>query len=236
MSMRLLPKSEVSKAQATVKKQEIDEGLKLARRIDALRETHASEEASLNKFRTETVTRIHKEIEREEQKLADVIKKRDDARDERKNLLKPLTKEWAEVEKAKKEALMLKEEAETRVEIAREHEEQVKEATKRASDTLTRALAKEERIDKALKEADDNQKESEQVLKRARDIEASAIKLKEDMEAELLHRDQALAMRESGVTIREEHLSNGESELAKGWKLLEDRKATFERAINRTKK
>ena len=48
--MRLMKKSDITKANAQAKKREIDEGVKLAKRIDGLRETLADEEQSLEKF------------------------------------------------------------------------------------------------------------------------------------------------------------------------------------------
>lgn len=60
--MKLLSKSDVQKAKSLDRQREIDEGLKLARRVDALREIAAAEESSLAKFRIETIAKIHDEI------------------------------------------------------------------------------------------------------------------------------------------------------------------------------
>lgn len=60
--MRLLPKKLANAEVATQRKQQIEEGLILSRKIDKLRETLAEEEQKLERFRTETVKRVKEEI------------------------------------------------------------------------------------------------------------------------------------------------------------------------------
>lgn len=60
--LKLLKKSEVDRLKAQERQREIAEGMKIAGRIDALRRTQAEEEASLEKFRRETVEHINNEI------------------------------------------------------------------------------------------------------------------------------------------------------------------------------
>ena len=61
--MRLLPKKEVSIEASKQKKLLIDEGLKLATTVDALRETKVKEEGNLNRFRTETIASVQHDID-----------------------------------------------------------------------------------------------------------------------------------------------------------------------------
>lgn len=60
--MKLLKKQEVDRLKAEERRQQIEEGLKVARQVDTLREVRAAEEESLQKFRRETVGSISKEI------------------------------------------------------------------------------------------------------------------------------------------------------------------------------
>jgi len=57
--MRLLAKREVDQRKSVERARDIDEGMKLARQVDTLRETKAEEEASLARFRTESISKIH---------------------------------------------------------------------------------------------------------------------------------------------------------------------------------
>ncbi len=67
---RLLTKREVDTARSTEQQQQVAEGKKLAARVDRLRELQATEEASLFKFRCETLKVIQGEID-------ELIEKRD---------------------------------------------------------------------------------------------------------------------------------------------------------------
>lgn len=60
---RLLDKKLVTAALATERKQEIDKGIKLAKSIDALRETRVKEESELQDFRINTIRKIQIEID-----------------------------------------------------------------------------------------------------------------------------------------------------------------------------
>lgn len=61
--MNLLPKKEIDLLKSSEKKIEIDQGIRLARKIDLLRETAAQEEDNLRKFRDETLKVIKAEID-----------------------------------------------------------------------------------------------------------------------------------------------------------------------------
>ena len=101
--MRLMPKSAVTKANADAKRKEIDEGLKLAKRVDGLRKTVASEEQSLEKFRASTVANIKAEITPLEEKRDSLKKEVEELQRTRAELLLPLDEAWEEVELKQKE-------------------------------------------------------------------------------------------------------------------------------------
>jgi hypothetical protein len=61
--MKLLEKNEISKIKGIERKMEIDEGIKLAKRVDTLRELSAKEQTSLSKFRDESLKQIRIEID-----------------------------------------------------------------------------------------------------------------------------------------------------------------------------
>lgn len=61
--MRLLDKKEITADSALERKRQIDEGLRLAKRIDALRQTELEEQAKLGKFRTETLKILKEEVD-----------------------------------------------------------------------------------------------------------------------------------------------------------------------------
>lgn len=91
--LRLLDKKEINTLQAKEKNQAVQEGLKLTRRIDGLRELEAETESNYEKFRSSALQGIHKEVEEnllvKEQLDRDIQKQREKL-DE---LLKPLSLE-----------------------------------------------------------------------------------------------------------------------------------------------
>lgn len=63
--MKLLTKQNVSDLKAVERKREIDEGAKLASKVDKLRELSSAEQARLSKFQQDTLSQIKKEIDLE---------------------------------------------------------------------------------------------------------------------------------------------------------------------------
>lgn len=60
--MKLLDKKTISQQRSNERKMEIDEGIKLAKKIDTLRETASKEEQNLANFRQASLDVIHTEI------------------------------------------------------------------------------------------------------------------------------------------------------------------------------
>lgn len=82
MGIRLLDRQEINKRKASERKREIDEGLKLARNVDNLRELRAKEDTGLQDWRAKTIAMIHAEIQvktTEKAKLSREVKELRDA-------------------------------------------------------------------------------------------------------------------------------------------------------------
>lgn len=61
--MKLLDKQDIQKRKATERKSEVDEGMKLARKVDELRRAGAEEESKLSAFRLMSLKAIQAEID-----------------------------------------------------------------------------------------------------------------------------------------------------------------------------
>lgn len=77
--MKLLDKVQISNLKVNERRRDVDEGVKLAKKIDLLRETASAEESRLAKFRTETLRLIKEDIDK-------LIAERDKLKDEVNNL------------------------------------------------------------------------------------------------------------------------------------------------------
>lgn len=89
---RLLDKKTVNAEVATQRKEQIDSGLVIAKKIDALRETLSEEERNLEVFRTETIKQVQKEID-EKIKDRDIIHRANVLFQERMNAQEEAAKE-----------------------------------------------------------------------------------------------------------------------------------------------
>lgn len=221
--MKLLSKSEVDRAKAIERQAEIAEGMKLAKRVDGLRETAAQEEASLLKFRNETLSAIVEDIRIAEQKR-DTLKKEVKELEERRALaLQPIAVEEARLE-AKR--LELAEAEEGLRKIRREQNERNDAMDARERDlyqkevriSITHTQYKEQLQDAVTLKGDSERKNrlADEVLQNAQ-REASILIENATQQA------IGVQAREEAVFVKEEELRTREIELAKGWSLLRDR-------------
>lgn len=233
MGMKLLSKTEVTAHKGRERQREILEGKKLAARVDRLRELSAQEDKALQEFRTKTLINIHAETKKAEEERDTLKAEVAKLKKEREELKKPLDDEW---DKLWSERGVLDRDREqlasdSKLLEQREHE----------LDIHTEQLSREQhryRIDNQLlaeqqREADANTLEADNLLRYARELHKETLAWKEGEEAEIKEKDINIALRESNVTLKEEHHQAEREALDKEWKLLNDRKAMLERALKR---
>lgn len=235
MTIRLLSKKEIDIAKAGDRAREITEGVKLAKRVDALRQIHADEEASLEQFRIKTITKIKEETEREEIKrniLANEVSRLEKRREE---ALKPLTKE--------KNALALEsariEEEKRLIAQARFHlseaENELETALQNASLDQERALDMRKRAEKLLADAENTRIEAGIALQDSKKALNASLERARVMDAELRAREEFILARERDVEIKETRLQEEERLIRLEKIRLDDRAKTLERAFIRLK-
>lgn len=233
MAIKLLAKSAISKLQAADKQREVDEGLKLARRVDTLREVVSQEDASLQKFRSETLSAIQAEI-------TDHTTKRDALKNEvvgletrRAAALEPLASQIQEIKDNKTRLSFYEDELDEKSKVlyAREgdSDEREREIAEREKQTTYAHIDAQERLQKAdtLKnEAERTNSIANQTLVDAQ-IKASSLL------ADAEQRKEWVTQRETAVSVKEEELRTKEIDLAKQFSVLKDREATLARNIKR---
>ncbi len=233
MGMKLLSKNEFDKAKAAEQMASVQEGAKLAKRIDNLREVASEEEASLEKFRRETIGNIHVQITTEIQKRDNLTKEVSDLEDRKKSALVPLTEEWDKV-RAYSRSL---------------------DADRESLDSYNNALGarqiavadRERGTEAGLKRAEDREAHSADLLKKSvqdregavQAIESARLLKRESEEAarlvkvELTHREELVASREESATLKETDISAREKKLADGLRLLRDQEEMLARDLKR---
>jgi len=234
--MKLLTKSEQSKAKALEKNREIQEGLKLAKRVDALREISAQEDKALKEFRKNSLAEISKEISKEASKKEELEKEVKELEDRKTEALKPLDLEWDKVKVAKEE--LTRKEA-TLLNGIEGYKAEYEEINRRNKDISN----KEAHLATVADIAHDKHDEAEKLLKSAREQALASKKVSEETEREAktlinnaLEKEKYIINREKAISVKEEELRNKEIELAKQVIAIRDREATLERNIKRLKK
>jgi hypothetical protein len=236
MPMRLLPKQEVSILQASKKRAEIDEGLKLARRVDSLREIAATEEASLALFREKTLKAISADIKELETERSGV-----------QSEVISLRNEIAEGTKV----LDVRESALKQAELALEGHKtafgerlngikivvfELKKLSELANSYYHKIISAVSLVDEVKKQTAASYAEAKEYLTQTIHTHDTVVALEAKVVADLKTRDIAVASQERDLMIRAEHLDTKERNLRAKELQLIDREQTLEREFTRLKK
>lgn len=232
--MRLLDKKSVNTDLAHQKKLQIDEGVKLATKVDVLRETVVKEEGNLQRFRGETIQFVQKEIDEKVQERDLLEKGNVFLREERIRLSAPidLTEAWKEVKSGKSEITSWRDslsEKEVKM-LARESDVVGGEQSlvKRHE-----AIARKEKLtERTLAGAQEKFEKASVTLEKAQEEGSKLIN-------DAIHREQVVSLRESDATVKEATLLEREKvaaahelDLSNRELALKDRYETFVKAQN----
>lgn len=237
MGMRLLPKSEIDKSKSLDRQKEIDEGMKLAKRVDSLREIHAQEEASLATFRDKTLKLIQAEIEDKTSERDSLITEVRDLETRREIALRPLDVEWRDLHRYSDELVKLAEQMASEKEMLVKREEVISDIEEILEIDKERTDDDRMRVTKALQEAEKNRLDTKEELAEARNITYTET-LKADLKAvELQSREASVQSREidvknmwdnvqrknDEVSAREAKVADAEKMLERGFKELKNK-------------
>ena len=225
--LKLLKKSEIDKAKSLDRQRDINEGLKLATRVDSLREVSAQEEVALTKFRTETLAQIGNDIMKESKKLDKLKEEVKEAESKKAEAQIPLDTEW---EKVKSEHNTLADKSKELEELKINLDKKVAELEERSKSIFTLGLqatsAKNQASD-LLRDADNKEKAAEMKERKASETLASASREANVILAKANEKEGFVNEREKAVFKKEEELRKKEIDLAKEWSLLKDRQQMF---------
>ncbi len=236
MAMRLLPKQEVSSLQAAKKRVEIDEGIKLARRVDSLREIAASEEASLALFRTNTLKSISEDIKKIETERETVAAQVNELRKELAEGTKQLDIRAAELDTATNLLEGHKMAFKERLDRIRVVVTLLKELSAIGNSYYQKGLSALTLIESVRQQTAEAYEEAKRYVTESLTIYETTRSLQEKMQKELQTRDITVASRERDIIIRAEHLDTKAEKLRVKELQIIDREKTLEREVNRLKK
>lgn len=208
MVIRLLPKTEIDKRKSEEQRQAINEGLKVAERVDTLREIAASEETALEKYRTETLRDIQSDVNARHHEKEALEREIQELHREKKELLIPLDARWKEV---------------TRVGTQQVHKEDSLNEKEDILSSKEEELIQRERLT-VIKEgkAEDLKKLASAMFLKSQEMktsskeEAAEIRNKAQAELSLVEiRQFEVSKRESDATIKESQIKEKEERIEK---------------------
>ena len=234
--MKLLPKSVVNTEIASQKKKQIDEGLLIAKKVDALRETLASLEKQhkdfLNGMQDELKAQIDPLIKEIAQRKLEIT----DLEEKRRKLLIPLDTAWDEVNKIKTDITSKQEELSKKEKELKKSEEVLENRLKKEKENVFKINTIRNEIAKSHQKAEENEDKTKQVLESTEIIKKDVLKELEEKTSLIKSREAQVAVKERENNLLREGLDK-ESKFIKEEKIrLADQRATLERALARINK
>lgn len=215
--MKLLEKKQINETVQSERKNQIDSGIFLAKKVDTLRQELLDlekEQADFIATSKQVLENSIGELQRTKSTLEVDIK---DATRQLQKLREPLDKEWTTVKKQKSEVLQLQTQISNYLQsLIKERSELLKEKD-RVNVLLESAINHENQTYEILQKNDQDRKEIKKLLSETKN-------LKESKESELYIKELSIDEREKSLKNREETLKKDRLELNKEKKLLSIKK------------
>lgn len=235
MPIKLLSKQEINQRQATQKRIEVDQGRKLATRVDTLREIAAQDEASLASFRAKTLKAIHDETQKAVEERDVLLGEIKVLREEIEVGLKPIQKAENQL-RTKISAIEEREnQVNNRIELIKKKEEELKNDFQKINALHLRLTYVQDQLSEMSIEAENHIGMAEVFYENA-ELKKKEVDLLEKTVKEELHaKDIEVASRERDITIKEERVQRQYEALNERELQLIDREQTLEREFKRLK-
>jgi uncharacterized protein (DUF3084 family) len=233
--MKLLDKKTIQVEKASERKKEIDEGVKLAKKIDKLREESSSEEGRLAKFREASLKKIRDDISKLSEEKSSLSLDIITLTAQRDKLKEPLDKEWNVVNNRAKDLETLNTQLFNKEVLLNQKEKSLVEKEKELKLEEERVLDLQERAndnyDSSIKELAKVKKQSEDLEKRERETDEG-----------LRERTRIVSLKETKLEAREIDFKNVQLAIQRREEVvrdkevqLKDREELLERNIKRKK-
>lgn len=234
--MKLLPKKQVQSLVEDQRRVQIDEGVTLARKVDALREKLADLQQQHSLF----VMGMEDNLKERTKKLFEIIQEKETEikllEVKRQELLKPLDIAWKTVEIRETELNNLKADLETDLANLNRKEQGIDKKNNEAKTILNHIKVRERELERTFDKAEQLKIEAEKIyLQKVND--------KEKQDKKFDERNRALDLAESAVksyeftlSQRQEQIEMREKENEAETIRLKDKELTLERAFNRIRK
>jgi hypothetical protein len=233
--IKLLPKSKVQELKARETEREIKEGIKIATRVDNLRQTYSKIEQDLERYRITTLAAIGEEIAKEQKKF-DSLTGKIRVLQEKFDRMKPdMEMKKGELKEFEKTLVAWDKKLQQREEVIIADELEIQEKNRKAKNSLERQEDNERITINHLISADKRDNEAKIHLQTAKNVEEKAYSDKKDIEAGLSLREFSIKTREEENFRKSMELDAREKELTIEKAQLKDQRETLQRSMNRIK-
>ena len=235
MSIKLLPKSELANLKAKEKTREVQEGVKIATRVDGLRELWSKTESDFEIYKTSTLSAIQKEIEALTNKRDKVYEELRQMQSKYDSLMPEIKFKRSELAQFEKSLTAWEKKLSKREDDAALLEIDVLEAKKKAEDAEMRSEENERISRNLLIQSEQKKASAENALTTACTIHDKAYQDKKEIEAALELREISIKTKEKELLSKELSLTNFEKELRDEKIRTNDLKETLMRSLQRIK-
>lgn len=234
--MKLLKKSTIQKDLAEQKRQQIDEGLTIARKVDDLRLTLADLEAKHAAF----IGGMKAEMEKQTGQLSkDIANKQQEVgylEAERLELIKPLTAEWEEVVKKCAEIEQIKSDLLVVSAETLQKEKKLENKIRLESENLNRIKVRERELIRVYDGVAQNLQDTERIKQEVIGEKNRWDKYYDIKNAEFAEREKGITSYLFTLDKRKEQIEMEEKEIADEKIRLKDQRETLERTLARINK
>jgi len=225
--MRLFTRGEIQKQKTVERKLEIDEGAKLARKVDVLRETSASEEARLVKFKMASLYATQAQITAAVNEREAIQAEISALKEEKRRLEEPLTSEWEKLTVKQEEISFLQSQIAEKILLLNKRERGIRAQ----EDKLAFIEAEISAIkDENLKKFDHYSALIDQTNRSVSDAfeaKAKVDRYVDDRIKDILSRETLVATRERAVQMKQEQVIKDRQELAQRERFINDKYETL---------
>lgn len=231
--MKLLKKSEIATAQAADKNREVQEGLKITRKVDSLRELLQTEEEALNKFRHETLASISQETSIAQTKKDQLLEEIKVLRTEKELGLKDVEERKTELDSF---SVRLNESEKKLLEQSHNLDiktNEIQTNLKESQSELERVRSHREETQNLHREADEKNFKATKALSQAQIELDTSLAHKAKTEQFVVEANRNLDDKRQELRAKEEELNKREISLTTLSVQLNDQRSTIEREIKR---
>lgn len=234
--MKLLDKSVIQKEKSNERRVEIEEGMKIAKKVDSLRELVAKEQENARKFREETIQKVTAEVAEILRKKDEILKEVSELEEKRKKLLIPLDAEWDKVRQAEMANTMIASHISEREGIIEQNEKQISKRKKDLEIEERRISEIKANAGISLSEAQSREREADKLLRES--MEKSDVLSKEFDERKriIFSKEEEIRCKEIDLDSLKNHLEEEKIEIIKAKAQIADQRGTLERAFARLNK